>query len=94
MPTPEIYANPHRLRALADELRMFTNDLRAELSKISDGLRHLGATWQDDSFRRFKAVLDPLCETLSELDREIGIRETTLKEDADRLLDALRHQPS
>lgn len=89
MSEPEIYSNPQRLMSLADELRTFNNELRRELEKMSDGLRNLGATWQDDEYKKFKRTFDRLKEELSKLDQEIAKREPELKEDAQLLRDYL-----
>lgn len=89
MAEPEIYANPQRLLSLADELRMFTNGLRAELERMNTGLRNLGATWQDEEYKKFKRIFDSLKEELAKLDQEISRRQPELKEDAQLLRDYL-----
>ena len=89
MTESEIHANPQRLLALADELRMFTNSLRTELEKMNSGLHNLGATWQDKEYQKFKRVFDRLKEELANLDQETSQREPELKEDARLLLDYL-----
>ena len=89
MAESEIYANPQRLVALADELRMFTNSLRAELEKMNSGLHNLGATWQDKEYEKFKRTFDRLKDDLAKLDQEISKREPELKQDAQLLRDYL-----
>lgn len=89
MAQPEIYSNPERLLALADNLRIFNNDLRTELEKMNDGLHKLGTTWQDEEYRRFKRTFDKLKEQLAQLDQEISKHEPELKEDARLLRDYL-----
>jgi uncharacterized protein YukE len=89
MAEPDIYANPQRLLSLADELRMFTNSLRAELEKMNSGLHNLGATWQDKEYEKFKRTFDRLKEELTMLDQEISKREPELKQDAQLLRDYL-----
>ena len=89
MAQPEIYSNPQRLLALADNLRIFNNDLRAELEKMNDGLHNLGATWQDEEYKKFKRTFDKLKEELTKLDQEISKHEPELKEDAQLLRDYL-----
>lgn len=89
MAEPEIYSNPQRLLSLADNLRIFNNDLRTELEKMNDGLHKLGATWQDEEYKQFKRVFDRLKEELTKLDQEISRREPELKEDAQLLRDYL-----
>lgn len=89
MPEPEIYSNPQRLLSLADELRIFNNDLRIELEKMNDGLQHLGASWQDEEFRKFKRTFDKLKEEFAKLDQDISKHEPELKADAQLLRDYL-----
>jgi len=89
MAESEIYANPQRLVSLADELRMFTNSLRAELEKMNSGLHNLGATWQDKEYEKFKRTFDRLKDELVKLDQEISKRESELKQDAQLLRDYL-----
>lgn len=89
MAEPEIYSNPQRLLALAADLRMLNNDLRAELAKMKDGLHHLGATWQDEEFQKFKRVFEQLNSELILLDQEISKREPELRVDAQLLKDYL-----
>ena len=89
MAQPEIYANPQRLLSLADDLRIFTNSLRAELEKMNSGLRNLGATWQDEEYKKFKRTFDRLQEQLKTLDAEISKRHPELKQDAELLRDYL-----
>lgn len=89
MAESEIYANPQRLVSLADELRMFTNSLRAELEKMNSGLHNLGATWQDKEYEKFKRNFDRLKDELAKLDQEIIKREPELKQDAQLLREYL-----
>lgn len=92
MPEPEVYSNPQRLLSLADNLRTFNNDLRIEMERMNDGLQHLGQTWQDDEFRKFKRNFDRLKDELTKLDQQISKREPELKEDAQLLRDYLNKQ--
>ena len=89
MSEPEIYANPQRLLSLADNLRIFNNDLRTELEKMNDGLNKLGATWKDDEYQKFKRAFDRIKEELTKLDQEISKRGPELKADAQLLRDYL-----
>lgn len=89
MAEAEIYSNPERLLSLADELRIFNNDLRTEIGKMDEGLRHLGATWQDEEFQKFKRTLDKLKEEFAKLDQDISKHEPELKADAQLLRDYL-----
>lgn len=89
MADAEIYANPERILALADDLSRFTGNLRNELEKMSAGLQNLGATWQDEEYRKFKRSFDRLKEDFGRLGHEISKREPELKEDAQLLRDFL-----
>ena len=92
MPEPDISVNPQRLLLLAENLRIFNNDVRTELGKMNDGLRHLGQTWQDEEYKKFKRFFDRIKEDLTKLDQEISKREPELKEDAQLLRDYLNKQ--
>ena len=89
MAEAEIYANPQRILSLADDLSRFTGNLRNELEKMSSGLQNLGATWQDEEYRKFKRTFDRLKEDIGKLSQEISKREPELKEDAQLLRDYL-----
>lgn len=85
MTQPEIYASPQRLSLLADELRTFSNSIRTELEKMNCRLHDLGATWQDEEYRKFKRSFDRLKAQLTNLDEEIRKRQPELKQDAELL---------
>jgi hypothetical protein len=59
---------------------------------MNDGLRHLGQTWQDEEYKKFKRFFDRIKEDLTKLDQEISKREPELKEDAQLLRDYLNKQ--
>lgn len=56
---------------------------------MSGGLQNLGATWQDEEYRKFKHTFDRLKEDIGKLSQEISKREPELKEDALLLKDYL-----
>jgi len=85
MSESEVYASPQRLLSLAADLRTFTNDLRTALEGMNDGLNHLGTTWQDEEFKKFKRAFDKLKEELKRLDQEISRRQPELVQDAQLL---------
>lgn len=89
MTEPEIHANPQRIQALAEELRMFVNNLRAELEKTNSGLHGLGSTWRDKDYEKFSRSLNRLQDEIGKIDQELSRREPELKEDAQALMDYL-----
>jgi uncharacterized protein YukE len=89
MSESEIYASPHRIQALADEIRGFLGRMRAEMEKMSSGLHGLGGTWRDAEFEKFKRAFEKLKDELSKIDQEVARREPELKEDARLLIDYL-----
>lgn len=89
MTEAEVYADPHRIQALADELRTFVNGLRTDLEKMKNGLHELGGTWRDNEYAKFKRTFDRLSDELEKTDQELGRREPELKEDARLLLEYL-----
>jgi uncharacterized protein YukE len=86
MTEAEIHANPQRIQALADELRMFVNKLRSELEKMKSEIHHLGSTWRDVEYEKFKRSFDRLQEDIGKIDQEIIRREPELEADAQSLL--------
>lgn len=91
MAESDIYSDPNRLLSLAEDLRVFVSRLIAEMAKMSDGLRQLGGTWQDDEYRKFLTVQQRLEQDLRTLGEEITKREPELNEDA-QLLRAYLHK--
>jgi peptidoglycan hydrolase CwlO-like protein len=93
MTEAEIYANPQRIQALADELHLFVSSLRAELEKMSGGIHDLGSTWRDTEYEKFKRSCAKLQEEIGTIDQEITRREPELEEDARSLLAFLNQSP-
>jgi uncharacterized protein YukE len=85
MAESEIYANPQRIMALANELSEFTGNLRGELEKMSEELQRLGGTWQDEEYRKFKRTFERLSQEFEQLGLEINKRQPELEEDAQLL---------
>ena len=85
MAEAEIFANPQRILALADELSMFTTHLRSEMEKMNSELQRLGGTWQDEEYRKFKRTFDRLSQDFEKLGQEINKRQPELREDAQLL---------
>jgi len=89
MTEAEIYANPQRIQALADEIRGFVDRLRGEMEKMQTGIHELGGTWRDNEYTKFKQSFDRLKEELEKIDQDVTRREPELKEDAQLLLSYL-----
>jgi len=92
MPESEIHADPERIRSLANELRLFTNTLRTDLMSLDEALGHLGNTWKDAEYDKFRNAYRRLSERLKNLAGEINKNEPQLKADADALAAYLRTQ--
>lgn len=82
MSESEIYADPQRILTLADELSSFTANIQTEVIRMDEELRSLGATWQDEEYKKFKRTFDRLKEGLSDVAEEIKKRQPELQEDA------------
>ena len=85
MAESEIYANPQRILALANELSEFATNLRSELEKMSEELQRLGGTWQDEEYRKFKRTFERLSQDFEQLGQVIKQRQPELEEDAQLL---------
>ncbi len=85
MGDPEINADPDRLRAIAEELSMFANDVKAELIVLKTELAKLGGSWQDDEYRKFKNSIQPLLVILERFSEEIVRSKPAMIADAEAL---------
>jgi uncharacterized protein YukE len=92
MPESQIHADPERIRTLANELRLFTNTLRIDLVSLDEALGHLGSSWKDAEFEKFRNAYRKLSERLKNLASEINKNEPELNADADALANYLRTQ--
>lgn len=89
---PQIHADPDRIRMLAHELRLFTNALQIDLVSMDEALGHLGSSWKDGEFDKFRNAYRKLSERLKNLAVEINRSEPQLNADADALANFLRLQ--
>lgn len=85
MAASDIHVNPDRLRAIAEELSMFSNDIGAELNLLSNGLAKLGRTWQDDEYKKFKNAIQPLHRILEKFHEEITRSKPDMLADAEAI---------
>jgi uncharacterized protein YukE len=85
MATSDIYVNPDRLREIAEELSMFSNDIKTELNLLSLELAKLGRTWQDDEFKKFKNAIQPLNRILEQFHEEIVRSKPQMLADAEAI---------
>jgi uncharacterized protein YukE len=85
MATSEIHVNPDRLRAIAEELSMFSNDIKAELILLSNELAKLGRSWQDDEYKKFKNAIQPLHRILEQFHEEIVRSKPDMLADAEAI---------
>lgn len=85
MATSDVHVNPDRLRAIAEELSMFSNDIKAELSVLTSELAKLGRTWQDDEYKKFKNAIQPLHRILEKFHEEITRSKPEMLADAEAI---------
>jgi hypothetical protein len=91
MTQPEIHVDPDRLSAMADLLEIFSRDIDIELTTLTNGLASLGATWQDEEFKKFKKALQPVQAVLGEFREEIRKNKPKLEADAEAIRAYLKH---
>lgn len=85
MESSDIHVNPDRLRAIAEELSMFSNDIRTELTLLSNELAKLGRTWQDEEYTKFKNAIQPLHRILEQFHQEITRSKPDMLADAEAI---------
>ena len=85
MAASDIHVDPDRLRAIAEELSMFSNDIKAELNLLSNQLAKLGRTWQDEEYKKFKNAIQPLHKILERFHEEIVRSKPSMLADAEAI---------
>jgi uncharacterized protein YukE len=85
MATSDVHVNADRLRAIAEELSLFSNDIRAELNLLTNELAKLGRTWQDDEYKKFKNAIRPLHRILEKFHEEIARSKPDMLADAEAI---------
>jgi uncharacterized protein YukE len=85
MSVSDIHVDPDRLRAIAEELSMFSNDIKAELTLLECELAKLGRSWQDDEYGKFKHAIQPLRRILDQFNQEIMRSKPDLLADAETI---------
>ena len=83
MASPDIHVDPDRLRAIAEELSMFSNDIKTQLTLLSNELAKLGRSWQDDEYKKFKNAIQPLHRILEQFQEEITRSKPDMLADAE-----------
>lgn len=85
MPNSEIHVDPDRLCAIAEELSMFSNDMKTELTLLDGALAKLGRTWQDQEYANFKCSIQPLRKILDQFQVEIARSKPEMLADAEAI---------
>jgi uncharacterized protein YukE len=85
MPQSDIHVDPERLRAIAEELSKFSNDVKTELAVLDNELGRLGRSWQDEEYTKFKAAIQPLRRILDQFQQEIARSKPDMLADADAI---------
>jgi len=85
MASPDIHVDPDRLRAIAEELSMFSNDIRTELTLLNSEIGKLGRSWQDEEYKKFKNAIQPLHRILEQFHEEITRSKPDMLADAEAI---------
>lgn len=85
MRTSDVHVDPDRLRAIAEELSMFSNDIKTELALLDNELARLGRSWQDDEYVKFKSAIQPLRRILDQFHEEITSSKPEILADAEAI---------
>jgi hypothetical protein len=89
-----LHVDPDRLRLLAEELSMFSNDIKVELQVLDLGVSKLGATWKDEGYEEFRNAIQPIRRVLDTFHQEIVRTKPRLLEDAEAIRQYQRLHPS
>jgi len=81
----EVHVDPDRLREIAEELGMFSADIRTQLAVVNSELARLGRTWQDEEYGKFKNAMQPLQRILEEFHEEITRTKPAMLADAEAI---------
>jgi uncharacterized protein YukE len=85
MPPSDVHVDPDRLRAIAEELGMFSGDIRTELTLLDGELARLGRSWQDEEYTKFKRAIQPLRKVLDQFQQEIARSKPDMLADAEAI---------
>ncbi len=85
MATSELHVDPDRLRAIAEELSMFSSDVNTELTVLKNELNRLGRTWRDEEFTKFENAIQPLHRILEAFHEEITRSKPEMLADAEAI---------
>lgn len=85
MPPSDVHVDPDRLRAIAEELSMFSGDIRTELTVLDGELARLGRSWQDEEYTKFKRAIQPLRRVLDQFQQEIARSKPDMLADAEAI---------
>ena len=85
MAEPEIYSNPQRLLALADNIRIFNNDLRTELEGMNTSI-------EEESLEP-DAPLEPVSFNLDDIERVylVGVEVKRKRSSVTKFSGSFRH---
>ena len=81
----DVHVDPDRLRAIAEELSMFSNDIQTELTLLDGELARLGRSWQDEEYTKFKRAIQPLRKVLDQFQQEIVRSKPDMLADAEAI---------
>jgi len=85
MAQSDIHVDPDRLLVIAEELSMFSNNVKTELMQLDNELGRLGRSWQDEEYGKFKAAIQPLRRILDRFHEEIVHTKPDMLADADTI---------
>jgi uncharacterized protein YukE len=85
MSESQIHVEPERLRAFADELTSFVDVVEEQLNTLKRNVGHLGETWRDHEFEKFKDEFEAAQHVLSQFAAEARQTVPSLRRDAERI---------
>lgn len=85
MSQSQIHVDPERLRAFADELASFVDVVEEQLNALKRNVSHLGETWRDNEFEKFKDEFEAAQHVLSQFAEEARQTVPSLRRDAERI---------
>jgi uncharacterized protein YukE len=85
MSQSQIHVDPEKLRSFADGLTSFVDVVEEQINTLKRNVSHLGDTWRDQEFERFKSEFESAQHFLSQFAEEARQTVPSLKQDAEKI---------
>lgn len=90
MSQSQIHVDPEKLRSFASELKHFTDTVNHSVNTLKNNVSHLGESWRDDEFEKFKREFDSVQRYLTKFVEEAKNTTPQLERDANNIEEYLK----